>query len=231
MIARIGVVVPARDEEQLIGAALRSIADAAAGIAVPVHVVVAADGCTDGTVRVARSLGVEVLDLPAASVGAARAAGAERALAAGADWLAHTDADSEVPPDWLVEQLRMAELGADVVIGTVRPRFADLSGAQVRAWLATHAQGQAIGHVHGANLGTRASAYLRAGGYRSLREHEDVDLVERMRPFAAILETDAAEVVTSGRRIGRTDGGYAGYLREQLLPLAAASEEDAAAAG
>jgi len=228
MIARIGVVVPARDEEELIGPALRSIARAAEEVAIPVHVVVAADDCRDDTARIARELGAEVLELPSSGVGAARAAGAERALAAGADWLAHTDADSEVPHDWLAEQLRMADLGADVVIGTVRPRFAELTPAQVRAWVATHAHGQAIGHVHGANLGTRASSYLRAGGYRPLREHEDVDLVNRMRPFAAVVETDAGEVVTSGRRIGRTEGGYAGYLREQLLPLADASKEDAA---
>lgn len=230
MISRIGVVVPARDEAELIGTAVRSIARAAEAVALPVVVVVVADGCGDDTARIARELGADVLEIPASGVGAARAAGAERALAAGADWLAHTDADSEVPPDWLIEQLRMAELGADVVIGTVRPRFAELTGAQVRAWIATHSHGEALGHVHGANLGTRADVYLRAGGYRPLREHEDVDLVARMRPFSAVVETDAAEVVTSGRRIGRTEGGYAGYLREQLLPLAAAAAEDEDAA-
>ena len=229
MIARIGVVVPARDEAELIGGALDAIARAAAEVAVPVHVVVAADGCRDDTARIARAHGADVVELPPSGVGAARAAGADRALAAGADWIAHTDADSEVPSDWLAEQLRMADLGADVLIGTVRPRFAELTPAQVRAWLATHAAGQAIGHVHGANLGTRASTYLRAGGYRPLIEHEDVDLVARMRPFAAVVETDVAEVVTSGRRVGRTAGGYAGYLREQLLALAAGEgTEDAA---
>lgn len=227
MIARIGVVIPARDEEDLIADALRAVNRAAAAVQVPVHVIVAADGCHDGTAAISRELGAEVVEIARTGVGGARAVGVESALAAGADWLAHTDADSEVPVGWLTEQHRLAADGADVVIGSVRPRFAELSDAQVRAWLATHDRGQALGHVHGANLGTRASSYLRAGGYRPLREHEDVDLVDRMRPFA-VVTTSAIEVVTSGRRFGRTDGGYAGYLREQLLPLAEASRHDLA---
>ena len=221
MIARIGVVIPARDEEQLIGAALHAVDRAARRVALDVRVIVVADRCTDSTADIARRLGAEVIELDGeGGVGRARAVGSDRALALGADWLAHTDADSTVPANWLVEHCHRAERGADVVIGTVRPRFTDLSAHHIRAWLTTHPRGQSLGHVHGANLGIRSSAYVVAGGFHPLLEHEDVELVERLRAVGRMVETDVAEVITSGRRWGRTGGGYAGYLREQLLPLA-----------
>ncbi|PPF86713.1 hypothetical protein C5B96_04850 [Subtercola sp. Z020] len=136
-------------------------------------------------------------------------------------WIANTDADSAVPPTWLLEQLALAEHGADVMIGTVRPDFADLTPQQVDAWLATHVPGAANGHVHGANLGLRASLYERAGRFQPLDEHEDVDLVGRLRALdARIVPSAAAEVLTSGRQAGRTPGGYAGYLRTALVPPA-----------
>ncbi|MBJ7451033.1 MAG: glycosyltransferase, partial [Blastococcus sp.] len=54
--SRLGVVVPARNEEELLPACLTALR---AGIAdprlggIPVHLVVVADGCTDGTAALA----------------------------------------------------------------------------------------------------------------------------------------------------------------------------------
>ena len=77
------------------------------------------------------------------------------------------------------------------------------------------------GHVHGASLGIRADVYAAAGGFDAIAEHEDVDLVQRCRVLGANLHASAsAEVLTSGRFIGRTPGGYAGYLRAQAETLA-----------
>ena len=68
------------------------------------------------------------------------------------------------------------------------------------------------------------------GGYAPLAEHEDVDLVERMRQTGAVcVAADTAWVQTSGRTFGRTDGGYARYLREDLIPLARQVPASAAA--
>jgi hypothetical protein len=77
--------------------------------------------------------------------------------------------------------------------------------------------------VHGANLGTRASTLVAAGGFEPVLEHEDVLLVAEARARGArLIASDEAWVQTSGRLFGRTAGGYAGYLREQLIPLARA---------
>ena len=221
---RIVVIIPARNEEQLIGRCLESVMAAAAFAGVDPHITVVADACTDGTAEVARQFdGVHVLEVDGANVGLARSVGVTWALrragaAASTLWIANTDADSVVPITWIAEHLELAAGGTDLVIGTVRPDFTDLTAEQVAAWTATHVPGKPNGHVHGANLGIRASIYEAAGGFAPLAEHEDVDLVARCAPLtSAVVATDASEVLTSGRQFGRTDGGYARYLRTELL--------------
>ena len=240
----IAVVVPARDEAALIGRCLASIDRARLRLSgscpadgelarVPGHeearvvVVVVADDCTDDTAAVARlAPGVTVVEARVRNVGLARSLGVARALAElellGVDpqrtWIANTDADSAVPETWLTSQVELAREGAEVVVGTVRPDFADLSPEQIAAWTSRHTPGRPNGHVHGANLGVATSAYLAAGGFGDLDLHEDVTLVERLRASgASIVASEAGEVLTSGRRVGRTRGGYAGYLATDLL--------------
>ncbi|WP_421735902.1 glycosyltransferase [Cellulomonas sp.] len=227
-IEHVVVVVPARDEEQLVGRCLGSLQSArqAARAVRPdltVDLVLVLDRCTDGTRSVALGhLDVRLVDLDVGRAGAARAAGVRDALARStADpertWVAGTDADSVVPEGWILEHLRLADAGADVVVGTVRPDPADLSPAQLAAWRATRVPGRPNGHVHGANLGVRADAYLRAGGFPDRPEHEDVELVAALTAAGArVVATDACDVLTSGRLAGRTPGGYAGYLRSRF---------------
>jgi len=203
---------------------LRSIAVAGASVDGPsVHVVVVLDDCHDGTHAIASSFDVEVCTLGAGSVGIARGHGVARGLAgatASTDrtWIASTDADSQVPPQWLTCQLALADRGADVVVGTVRPDPDDLSEVEQRVWSSTRVPGRPNGHVHGANLGIRADVYLRAGGFLPQDEHEDVHLVERIArdQAAVVVASDECDVLTSGRRVGRTPGGYARYLRTAL---------------
>ena len=130
------------------------------------------DGCTDGpTVDRAAHLDVTSWSSTAGCVGAARGAGSREALGPvrpptpAAIWIANTDADSAVPAGWLLEQVALADGGADVVVGTVRPDPADLYTEQFAAWQGDPLPGRPNGHVHGANLGVRADAYLAAGGF------------------------------------------------------------------
>lgn len=238
-IDAIVVAIPAHDEEELLDACLTSVIEAVDAVRPRVRAVsvrVALDRCTDGSAEIARRLSVPTVAVDAGAVGVARAA----AVAAGlADigrlariprrvWTAHTDADSTVPEHWIAHQLDLAQAGADVVIGTVRPRFADLSEQQVRAWQATHTPGEANGHVHGANLGIRADVLLRAGGFPALAVHEDVRLIERVRALGArFAASDLAWVSTSGRAVGRAPDGYARYLRDDLVALAHSNDRHA----
>lgn len=220
------VVVPVHDEEELLRGCLAALESALArarlaGITCDAMIVL--DDCTDGSVLIAQEYPFAIERVRAARVGAARAAGVAAGLAhlaalgpfdARAVWIANTDADSQVPENWIVAQCGLADRGADVVLGTVRPDFSDLSRRHRRHWLQTHVVGRPPGNVHGANLGIRADVYLAAGGFAPVPLHEDVELVARARRLgAAVCASDAAEVLTSGRHIGRTPGGYAEFVR------------------
>ena len=107
MIEAAGVVIPAHNEQDLLPSCLAAVRRAARRVAVPVHLVVVADACTDLTARLARDHGATVIAVDARNVGAARRAGAShllrrtRRLDPAAVWLATTDADTIVPRYWL----------------------------------------------------------------------------------------------------------------------------------
>jgi glycosyltransferase involved in cell wall biosynthesis len=225
VIEAVAVAVPARDEEELVGRCLESLGVAidAARLRHPhlgISVVLAADACTDATVEIAHRFDfVQAVQVGFQNVGAARAAAIEHALPPllplDRIWIACTDADSIVPPHWLLGQLEDADAGSELLVGTVRPILDELDEAQAAEWLRSHERGRPNGHVHGANLGVRADRYLAVGGFGPMAEHEDNDLVDRLRAAGVdALATDRYEVQTSGRLIGRTPGGYAGFLRE-----------------
>ena len=229
-ITHVVVVVPARDEEALVGrclSALQASRQAARAVLpdLTVDLVLVLDRCTDGTRSVALGhLDVRLVDLDEGRVGAARAAGVRDALDRATTspretWLASTDADSAVPEGWILEHVRLADAGADVVVGTVRPDPVDLTPTQLAGWRATRVPGRPNGHVHGANLGVRADAYLRAGGFPDRPAHEDVDLVAALVGSGAhVVATDSCDVITSGRLVGRAPTGYADYLRSRFAP-------------
>jgi glycosyltransferase involved in cell wall biosynthesis len=216
-----GVVIPARNEEELLPGALAALqvaAAAARGRGVVVDLLVVADACTDRTVDMARAAGIAAIPVAAGAVGPARAAGFRHLLAAHATispdrlWLATTDADSRVPPGWLVGQLLLAGAGADVVVGTID--VDDWSGhpPYVEArWRADYDPRDGHGHVHGANVGARADAYLEVGGFAALDRDEDVALVAALA-HRRVVRTGGIPVVTSARLRSRAGGGFGDHL-------------------
>ena len=233
-ISAMVLVVPARDEEALLGGCLRHLQAAMdhLGLERPeilLRLTVVLDGCRDGSAAVAAAFTdkdprIEVLAVDFASVGAARAAGIAHAMAGArgaggrhlpeGTWIACTDADTRVPPHWLTGQLELADRGADAVVGTVEPDKEELDAALHRLWQLAHVPSEGHGHVHGANLGVRASTYGSVGGFDPVPEHEDVLLVQKLRDAgASIRATARIHAVTSGRRRGRVPAGFAGYLR------------------
>ncbi|MDP9028495.1 MAG: hypothetical protein M3N46_13270 [Actinomycetota bacterium] len=118
-----------------------------------------------------------------------------------------------VPRDWLVQHVDHADLGADAVVGTVTPEFAELTPEQIEAWTATHPAGNANSHVHGANLGIRASVNLALDGFHPQALGEDVDLVARIAsPGYTVVPAANVDVMTSSRVVARAPGGYASWL-------------------
>lgn len=232
------VVVPARDEEWGIARTLRSVcvalehASAEVGLAA---VVVVADRCSDHTARIARRVLHDrddrvrglVRECEAGTVGGARQLGVElgRTALTGRPaeriWIANTDADTVVPHDWVVQQLRAADAGFHAVAGTVDlDCTSDVPHAVRRRFRETYADAlPASGshvHVHGANLGVRLDAYDLAGGWGRLARSEDRDLWTRLQQRGrSVLSTVDLTVTTSGRADGRVPEGFAHFLHRQ----------------
>jgi hypothetical protein len=217
-----GVVVPAHNEEEFLPACLAALREAAGSARIPVHLLVVADACTDETAAVAADHGAQVIRIRARNVGAARAAGMTALLrrTAGTDpaavWLATTDADTIVPPGWLRRQLGHAGQGWDVVLGTVTVTdWAGYPPHVAAAFAAMYGFGEGPHpHVHGANLGIRASAYLAAGGFRPLRTAEDHALLTAATEAGGrVLRAGDITVQTSARRRARAPRGFSHVLR------------------
>lgn len=213
-ITRIVVVVPVRNEEDLLPHCLSALDRAATKVDVPVHVQLVLDACTDSSADIAGD-GVSTFAVDERNVGAARAVGfsiAGRTCRADT-WFATTDADSEVDEDWLASQLVCARAGVEVVVGTVGVRWSEHSKDLAPVYERSY-RNHPDPHIHGANLGFRADIYWRTGGFRKLSNGEDVDLVDRFSALGARIEwTATADVTTSDRRIGRAPDGFAAHIR------------------
>ena len=230
MIDALLVVVPAHDEERLLPGCMASLQRAARHPALAricVRIAVVLDRCADRSGELVSPLlrtSDLLLEQRDGNVGVARRLGVGSLLASEAGrpgatvWIATTDADSRVPQDWLARQLALAEAGADAVAGTIavadwreQPRS---TRDRFLARYADDVRPGAHGHVHGANLGVRGSAYEAVGGLSGLPLAEDHALVEALETRGArVVRPPSLRVVTSGRRESRAPGGFSDHLR------------------
>lgn len=231
-IDHVAVVVPAHDEQDRIGATIASIeiARRRLGARATVSITVVADRCSDDTAAVARMLLTDSADAVASAnvrrAGGARAIGFQVATTNLGHpmetlWMASTDADTLVPADWLERQLDFADHGFAAVMGTVALRTDEPARTELRhrfhaAYSRPMGAGDALDHphVHGANFGIRADAYVSAGGWADLATGEEHDLVRRVRALGWSTVSPADLVVlTSPRLRARAPDGFATDLR------------------
>ncbi len=230
--SRFGVVMPVHDEEQLLPAALNSLDRAlvhVSGGCMAIGVTIVLDACSDRSgdiveewrrraVHLDRRYHIETLETNVRSVGKARRMGCQVLLqrwsdvAPGTIWLATTDADSEVPLDWVSAQSRIRSEGGQVWVGSVRVH--DWSGRRpgtAEAWRRQYETER--WPVHGANFGIDGATYLAAGGFQGLSSGEDRALFEKVVALGAVIRHDPmGRVVTSGRREARARHGFAHAL-------------------
>jgi len=231
----LGIVIPAHDEEACLPGCLAALHAAAThprlhGEPVLIHVVL--DDCGDGSEDILKRWQLRHRDarvtlsysqIDKRKVGAARASGADRLLRQGVRWLAFTDADTRVSPEWLVQQLA---LGVDVVCGSVAvDDWSPHAGhaALLRTHFSEHYNDRdGHRHIHGANMGVAADAYIKAGGFEPVPCHEDVYLVAALERIGARFAWSAApRVVTSARTDARARGGFGDYMLNVIATAAA----------
>jgi hypothetical protein len=230
-------VVPARDEEALIGRCIAALGAQVEVVPGDVEVLLVLDACADATAARAREAAarhgvtLHLLGGPGRGAGAARRVGMEEAcrrfeaLGRPGGLIASTDADTEPAPDWIARQLDALAAGARAVGGLIAlgdddglpaaaRRVRDRRGDRRRAAVRGADPRAAHGFFGGASLGLTAEAYRAAGGLEDRAALEDqaleAALVRRGIPIA---RPAAVRVRTSARRSGRAPRGLAADLR------------------
>ncbi len=199
---RISVIIPARNEEPCLGAAI-----ACALSADPWEVVVADGGSTDRTREIAAALGARVVEV---QPGRARQMNAGAAAASG-DVLLFLHADTLLPNryDRLLCRVlsRPGTIAGAFRLGIDSPR----PSLRLVEWLANW-RSRALQMPYGDQaLFLRREAFDAVGGFADVPAMEDFECVRRLRR-AGRVEISPAAVVTSGRR-----WLCAGVLRTTLL--------------
>jgi glucosyl-3-phosphoglycerate synthase len=226
------VVIPAHNEQELIGACLRALAGQREIDPAAFEVILVLDACSDRTAERARELAAELPTLrlhvcegPARGAGAARKLGMDLACARllsldrSDGLIASTDADSTVARDWLRLQIDAVAQGARAIGGRVelsaadaaalgagvldlRARRAKLRRALIAAPAGEHWQ------FSGASIALTAATYAEIGGLQPLTALEDEALQRTLQRHGIPIERRVdVRVTTSGRLHGRAPRG------------------------
>jgi len=176
-IMKFSVVIPARNEEKVIGGCLDAIRAAAVPYPGDVEVIVVLNRCTDSTESIARNAGAKLVRDDSKCLARIRNAGAR---AATGDILVTVDADSRMSPNMLAKI--DAALGSGRFIGGGVPviperRSVGILLSEFLLWLGLLGTGLAAGLFW-----CRRSDFDAVGGFNEkLLVGEDLDLAKRLR--------------------------------------------------
>ncbi len=206
----ISFVVPAHNEEQLLGRTLSSLHAAAQVAGVPYEIIVANDGSTDGTVALAEAAGARLVHVTYRQIARTRNAGA--GVACG-QLLIFVDADTRVPEATVAATLKAWRRGA--VGGGASVHLDGRLPLHVRAFMPAFRRGMRMaGLAAGCYVFCTPAVFAAVGGFDDrLFAGEELAFsraVRRHGPFVVLPDP----VVSSGRKL-RT------YAAWELLPLLA----------
>jgi len=206
IFVRISIVIPAFNEERLLGATLRRIQAAAGSFARrrwETELIVCDNNSTDRTAELARAAGATVVFEPVNQIARARNRGAG---AASGDWLVFVDADSHPSPELFDEVAEQISSGRCLAGGcTVK-----LDGHYPRARFIAHlwnGVSRTFRYVAGSFIFCEASAFRQIGGFsQELFASEEIDLSKRLKKLARsrrkkIVILHRHPVLTSGRKV------------------------------
>lgn len=176
----VSVVIPVKNDEELLRRCLRALALQAR---VADEVIVVDNGSTDGSAEIALLSGARVVTCTIPGIPAASAAGYD---AATSDCILRLDADCIPSRDWVrvMEETFASHPGVAVLTGGARfvdgPRLLRRSLASLYLGAYVIATAPALGHLplFGSNLGFRRRAWLEVRDriHRAPNIHDDLDL-------------------------------------------------------
>ncbi len=190
------VVIPAWNEQELIGDCLRSVFLQT----VPkssYEVIVVENNSSDKTIQVAEKHGARVIREPEQGIVYARIRGVNEAKA---EIIVFTDADSIVPPFWL-ERIAEAYKGKNVVaVGGTIDFEPKVRTTPITQWIMNFI-GQALKVMPGPNLSFRKSAYEKCGGFsHKTNLGEDLLISMNLKGVGKVVIIKDNFVITSSRR-------------------------------
>jgi glycosyltransferase involved in cell wall biosynthesis len=178
---KISVIIPAFNEERLIGETLRQVKAATGAFSRrgwAAEIIVCDNNSTDRTAELARAGGAEVVFEPVNQIARARNTGA---AAAGGDWLVFLDADSHPNVELFAEVAEQIEGGRCLAGGcTVRLEGHYLVGTLItRLWNGISRAGTLLA---GSFIFCEAAAFRQIGGFNNdLFAGEELDLSRRLK--------------------------------------------------
>jgi glycosyltransferase involved in cell wall biosynthesis len=180
---KVSIVVPAFNEEALLGESLESIRGAAAAFAShgwETELIVCDNNSTDRTAEIARAAGARVVFEPVNQIARARNSGAR---AASGDWLVFVDADSWPSPELFADVRREIEAGCLAGGATVAYGDAPLS---VRFAIGVWNRMSRINRwAAGSFIFCEAAVFRETGGFsEELYAGEEIDLFGRLKRLA-----------------------------------------------
>ncbi|MEI7936851.1 MAG: glycosyltransferase [Verrucomicrobiota bacterium] len=181
---RISVIIPAFNEERLIGETLREVGAARAAFsrrAWSSELIVCDNNSTDRTAELARADGARVVFEPVNQIARARNCGA---AAATGDWLVFIDADSHPSAELLAEVAERIESGRCLAGGcTVRVEGVNWVGTLItRLWNGISRAGCLMA---GSFIFCEANAFREVGGFSNeLFAGEEIELSQRLKQLA-----------------------------------------------
>ena len=191
----ISFVIPAHNEEALLGDTLRILRASATELGQPFEIIVADDASTDATAEIARSAGARVESVNRRQIAAVRNAGAKVARG---DVFIFVDADTHVPAETLRQA--MAALRSGAVGGGSRfrfesgPRWGHIVGAIIVAAM------RALSWAAGCFVFVRRDAFEAVGGFDERYFATEELVLSRALKRRGKMVIVHEPVVTSGRK-------------------------------
>lgn len=180
---RVSVIIPAWNEEEMIGRCLNSLA-ASCYPEDAFEVVLIDNGSTDRTLEIAQAFSTQlkltILQKPGVNISALRNLGAATSKG---EILAFLDADCSVPTNWIENAaLHLASEPSGVIGGNID--IPEDSGWVARAWFKVGyaPRDGEVTYVPSGNMLMRRSTFLRIGGFNEgIKTSEDCELCFRAR--------------------------------------------------